>query len=80
MEGCEGEKVVRERAPHRRCRQGSVSLSIPSVTLQLSALAYSIRAAHAHAHIHTYTEHVAVSAHGEEGQWRESERRKGEGV
>lgn len=53
MEGREEEKVVGKRALHRHCRQSSVSLSIPSVTLQLSAPTYSIPIRPAHAHTHT---------------------------
>lgn len=67
MERRKEEKVVREKALHRHCRLCCVSLSIPPVTLQLSAPAYSIPIQPAHAHTHTHTEHAALSAHVGEG-------------
>lgn len=63
--------MLGKRAQHRHCRQSSLCLSIPSVTLQLSAPAHSIPIHPAHAH--THIQHAALTAHGEEGQERERE-------
>lgn len=74
------------RTLHRHCRPGSVSFSIPTVTLQLPASAHSIPFHPAHAHTHTHsdrhTQHAAFSAHGEEGQQQSGcvlERGRGDG-
>lgn len=79
MEGCEEEKALGRRARHCRRRQSSVSLSIPSVTLQFSAPAHSIPSHTAHAHTHIHTCSTLPRLHMEGRGRRERERDEEEG-